>query len=817
MPHWTSGLGRHANMSTHDDTFDADMGILPTLPLRTLVPFPKMIFTVFVGPKNQGQSLESLVMHSKYLFLVAQKHDVVNPKKQDLYRIGVIARIIQAINLPDGSVKILVEGLDIARATYRESKDVDFFMANTEIISDDHQLDHDTLMPLARALHKEIDHYQSVSQEKHTDVLDKIRLTDDIESYVYLLCGELNINIHTKQKWLEATSFDKKIRMIIDAVQQEIHWANEENQIRNNVRQKITKEQEDYFIRTKIDELKNRLSPQAKGIDETQDYTDKLKAMKLPQALQDKIALEIDKLKMMPPMSAESGVVRGYLDTIFALPWHKKTKINKDLSKAKTLLEQGHYGIKEVKDHIIEHIAVQMRVPKTKGSIICLVGPPGVGKTSLAQSIAKAMGRQFVRIALGGVRDEAEIRGHRKTYVGAMPGRFIKALKTAGVNNPLILLDEIDKMGMDFRGDPASALLEVLDPEQNHTFVDHYLELEFDLSGVFFITTANSLDIPHALADRMEIINIAGYTESEKNHIATQFLLPKAIKNTGLKPDELSLSSAVILQIIRFYTQEAGVRELERKLLRICRKVVKAKLESQPTNKVIIRRNMLTKYLGVQIYDYGKVNTQNAVGIVRGLAWTSVGGDLLTIEACLVPGSGKTIYTGRLGDVMQESIKAALTIIKSRSEVLDIATDAFEKHDIHIHVPQGATPKDGPSAGIAMTVALASIFTNIDVDASVAMTGEITLRGDILPIGGLKEKLLAASRGGIKTVIIPHDNAKNLEEISKDITSGLVIKPMKWIDEAFGIALTSMPGSKSKSVSSRRKGLGSKKKLNINS
>jgi ATP-dependent Lon protease len=790
--------------------FDLNL-MYPVLPLRgNVVPFPKMVFTLFIGRKRSEIALTDAIQNDTPILIVAQKNDqVVDPGPDDLHSVGVMARILQSVEMPESNgkrMKILVEGLMRARVTSMKDNS-GYYVADVEEIQDVEVTEKQETL-LRRAVTTQLDQYLKVNPDYYADVEDQLIVRNSLSVFVDLLVGHLPLPGEFKQSILETSGVQKRAEELICHLQREIEWSKEEKQLQDELKTKMSEEQKNYLLRLKYEELKKKLYSGAEGTeaDEYETYKKKFTSIGLTENAQKKLLNELDKLKLMPAMSAEATVIRNYFDCIVELPWTEKSTLNASIKDAEKSLNTDHYGLEEVKEQIIEHIAVQFRVRKIKGPILCLVGPPGVGKTSLGKSIAKAMGRQFVRIAMGGVRDEAEIRGHRRTYIGAMTGRILAAMKTAEVTNPLILLDEIDKMGTDFRGDPASALLEVLDKEQNKAFIDHYLELPYDLSDVMFITTANTLDIPDALRDRLEVIRIAGYTEQEKFQIANKYLLPKCFAEVGMKEGEVAVSKGVLTDIIRYYTREAGVRELERKLAKVSRKFVckMVRSGSKEQKKQFIQVRNLQEYLGVRKYRVGKANLENRVGLVRGLAWTSVGGELLTIEAAALAGSEKLICTGSLGKVMQESIKAALSVIRSRAGSLGIDKEHFKNSDVHVHVPEGATPKDGPSAGVGIAVALASALLGVPVRAEVAMTGEITLRGEVLEIGGLKEKLLAAVRGGIRLVLIPEQNQKDLKDIPEELLQGIEVRPIRWVEEAFLLALLE---SKDLASNRQRKGV----------
>lgn len=784
---------------------------VPVLPLRDVVVFPHMVIPLFVGRPKSVKALEESTSQSKQIFLVAQKDAKEDePSVENIYTVGTIATVLQMLKLPDGTVKVLVEGV-------KRGKTLDYVNIDSCLIAEIEPLESFTLSEkendvMVRALMGTFEQYLKLNKKIPAEILSSLsgigspgRLADSIAAHLVL-------KVEDKQKILELLDVPKRVEETIVQMETQIDLLEVEGRIRSRVKKQMEKSQREYFLNEQMKAIQQELG--GSGANEPEILAERIEKAGMTKEAKEKALGELNKLKIMPAMSAEATVVRNYLDALLAVPWKKETRINNDLIKANEILEHDHYGLKEVKERFIEYLAVQQRVHKLRGPILCLVGPPGVGKTSLGESIARATGRKFTRVSLGGVRDEAEIRGHRRTYIGALPGKIIQKMSKVEVRNPLFLLDEIDKMSMDFRGDPASALLEVLDPEQNATFNDHYLEVDYDLSHVMFICTANTLNIPAPLLDRMEVIRIPGYTEDEKIHIAMRHLLSKQLALNGLKEEEVSISESVIQEIIRYYTREAGVRNLERAISKICRKVVKEILSETTkaakskrkksnkkgkalavasVNKKVINKRNLEDYLGVKKYRFGKAEEYDQIGQVTGLAWTEVGGELLTIEVTAVPGKGKTIYTGQLGEVMQESIQAALTVVRSRSAILGIPADFYAQNDIHVHVPEGATPKDGPSAGIGMCTALVSELTKIPVHSDIAMTGEITLRGEILPIGGLKEKLLAAHRGGIKTVIIPYENRREIKEIPENITKDLNIKPMRWIDEVLAVALDHMP------------------------
>ncbi|RSZ60997.1 endopeptidase La [Massilia atriviolacea] len=764
---------------------------LPLLPLRDVVVFPHMVIPLFVGRPKSIKALEAAMEQGKSIMLAAQKAAAKDePSASDIYEIGCVANILQMLKLPDGTVKVLVEGAQRARINHISDAPTHFIADLTPLnseIGDDSEVE-----AMRRAIVQQFDQYVKLNKKIPPEILASLAGIDDAGRLADTVAAHLPLKLEQKQVILEIFNVAKRLEHLLGQLEGELDILQVEKRIRGRVKRQMEKSQREYYLNEQVKAIQKELGEGEDGAD-IDELEKKVIAAKMPKEALDKATNELKKLKLMSPMSAEATVVRNYIDTLVNLPWKKKSKVNNDLSNAEKVLEGDHYGLDKVKERILEYLAVQQRVDKLKAPILCFVGPPGVGKTSLGQSIAKATNRKFVRMALGGVRDEAEIRGHRRTYIGSMPGKVLQSLAKVGVRNPLFLLDEIDKMGADFRGDPSSALLEVLDPEQNHTFSDHYIEVDFDLSDVMFVATSNSFNIPPALLDRMEVIRLSGYTEDEKTSIAQRYLLPKQIKANGLKEEEIAVAEGAIRDIIRYYTREAGVRSLEREISKICRKVVKMLLLKKADKKVAVTNKNIDKFLGVRRYDFGVAEKENQIGQVVGLAWTEVGGDLLTIEAVQMPGKGGVIRTGTLGDVMKESIEAARTVVRSRANRLGIKNDVFEKADIHIHVPEGATPKDGPSAGIAMTTALVSVFTGIPVRADVAMTGEITLRGEVLPIGGLKEKLLAAHRGGIKTVLIPEQNVKDLADIPDNVKNKLEIVPVRWIDKVLEIALASMP------------------------
>jgi len=750
-----------------------------------------MVVPLFVGREKSIQALEAAMEGSKEILLVAQKDASTDePGPKDVFDMGTLATVLQMLRLPDGTVKVLVEGNARASITGIEEAD---FLTGQAVLMDEESLPEREEDVLTKTLMGEFEKFVKLSKKVPSEVSNALTGINELERLVDTMAAHLDMRIPEKQELLEALDVRKRVDLLLGKLDGEIDLIEVEKRIRGRVKKQMERSQREYYLNEQMKAIQKEMGNLGEGNNDFEELEQKLEQAGLPEEARKKTEAELNKLKMMSPMSAEATVVRGYIDWMLAVPWKKRSRVRHDLEKAREILDRDHYGLDEVKKRILEYLAVQSRVKKVKGPVLCLVGPPGVGKTSLGQSIAKATNRKYTRMALGGVRDEAEIRGHRKTYIGALPGKLLQKLAKVEVKNPLFLFDEIDKMGMDHRGDPASALLEVLDPEQNHTFNDHYLEVDYDLSDVMFVCTSNSMDIPPALLDRMEIIRIPGYTEDEKVNIALRYLLPKQIKANGLRKDELKLPEETLRDLIRYYTREAGVRGLEREIAKICRKVVREHVESSDNASITLTPDMLEDYSGVKKFKYGLAEENNQVGQVTGLAWTQVGGELLTIECALTPGKGRVVKTGSLGDVMQESIQTALTVVRSRAAGLGIADDFHEKHDLHIHVPEGATPKDGPSAGIGMCTALVSALTRIPVRADVAMTGEITLRGRVLPIGGLKEKLLAAHRGGIKTILIPDENVRDLKEIPDNIKESLEIRPVKWIDEVLDIALEYAP------------------------
>jgi ATP-dependent Lon protease len=765
---------------------------VPVLPLRDVVVYPHMVIPLFVGREKSILALDQAMKADKRIVLIAQKQaDVDDPKPDDLYRVGTVATILQLLKLPDGTVKVLVEGVE--RTHIDRLSAGDLFAAEITGMPDLEQYDEREMDVLTRSVISQFEQYVKLNKKVPPEILTSLAGIEQPGRLADTVAAHMSLKLAEKQKVLEIQDVRKRLEHLLAVIEGEMDVLQIEKRIRGRVKQQMERSQREYYLNEQMKAIQKELGEMEDGPNEMADLEQKVAKAGMSKEAREKATAELNKLKLMSPMSAEATVVRNYVDWLVRVPWKKKTKIHKDIAQAEKVLDEDHFGLEKVKERIVEYLAVQQRVNTLKGPILCLVGPPGVGKTSLGQSIARATNRKFVRMSLGGVRDEAEIRGHRRTYIGSMPGKIIQNMAKAAVHNPLFLLDEVDKMAMDFRGDPSSALLEVLDPEQNSAFSDHYLEVDFDLSQVMFVCTANSLNIPPPLLDRMEVIRIPGYTEDEKLNIAKRYLVPKQVKNNGLKPEELRVADASILDIIRYYTREAGVRNLEREISKICRKAVKQMLLKPSDKGVSVTPKSLDKFLGVRRFRYGKAEEADHIGQVTGLAWTEVGGELLTIESAVVAGKGKLIHTGQLGEVMQESIQAAMTVVRSRAQVLGLDQDFYQKNDVHIHVPEGATPKDGPSAGIGMCTALVSALTRIPVRSDVAMTGEITLRGEVLPIGGLKEKLLAAHRGGITTVLIPDENTKDLAEIPQNIKDKLEIKPVKWIDEVLQVALRNMP------------------------
>ena len=765
-----------------------DQGQYPVLPLRDIVVFPGMVVPLFVGREKSINALNSVMDKYKKIILAAQKsHDVDDPKDNEIYQVGCLGEILQLLKLPDGTVKILVEGKERVKINEYHNEEKNFLLASCSTLADD--LGKEDLSLLSKAVLNKFDKLVKVSKKVSEEGLETIKDTKEPSKIADAVANQLQISLVEKQKILENLSVQNRLETLLTFIESEVEVLSVEKKIRGRVKNQMEKTQREYYLNEQLKAIQKELGETEDGKDEIQSLEEAIKKAKMTKEAEEKSLAELKKLKSMSPMSAESTVVRNYLDWMVSLPWGKTSKVNTDINDAKKILDEDHFGLEKVKDRILEFLAVQSRINKIKGPILCLVGAPGVGKTSLGKSIAKATGREFVRMSLGGIRDEAEIRGHRRTYIGSLPGKIIQMMKKSGKNNPLILLDEIDKIGNDYRGDPSSALLEALDPEQNTTFNDHYLEVDYDLSNVMFVTTANTLNIPGPLLDRMEVIRISGYTEDEKMEIAKKYLVPKQIKENGLKAGEWIASDEALKDIIRYYTRESGVRSLEREISKLARKGVK-EIVTKTKDTIKIDEKNLNDYLGIKKFKYGEIENKDGTGIVTGLAWTEVGGELLTIESVVMPGKGKMEITGKLGEVMQESVKAAKSFVRSRCIEYGIIPPVFEKKDIHIHVPEGATPKDGPSAGIAMVTSIVSSLTGIPVKREVAMTGEVTLRGRVLPIGGLKEKLLAALRGGIKTVLIPDENEKDLAEIPKNVIEGLKIIPVKTVDEVLKVALT---------------------------
>ncbi|TOZ88060.1 endopeptidase La [Vibrio parahaemolyticus] len=764
---------------------------IPVLPLRDVVVYPHMVIPLFVGREKSISCLETAMETNKQVLLVAQKQaDTDEPTVDDLFEVGTVATVLQLLKLPDGTVKVLVEGQQ--RAKINHFKESDFFLAEAEFIVTP-ELDEREQEVIVRSAINQFEGFIKLNKKIPPEVLTSLNGIDEAARLADTIAAHMPLKLVDKQQVLEIIDVTERLEFLMGQMESEIDLLQVEKRIRGRVKKQMEKSQREYYLNEQMKAIQKELGEMEDAPDEFETLQKKIDESKMPQEAREKTEQELQKLKMMSPMSAEATVVRSYIDWMVSVPWTKRSKVKKNLAKAEEILNEDHYGLERVKERILEYLAVQNRINKLKGPILCLVGPPGVGKTSLGRSIASATGRKYVRMALGGVRDEAEIRGHRRTYIGSLPGKLIQKMSKVGVKNPLFLLDEIDKMSSDMRGDPASALLEVLDPEQNNSFNDHYLEVDYDLSDVMFVATSNSMNIPGPLLDRMEVIRLSGYTEDEKLNIAKRHLVEKQVQRNGLKPNEIVIEDSAIIGIIRYYTREAGVRGLEREISKICRKAVKNILLDKDIKSVTVTMDNLKEYLGVQRFDYGKADESNRIGQVTGLAWTEVGGDLLTIETQSMPGKGKLTQTGSLGDVMQESIQAAMTVVRSRADKLGINSDFYEKKDIHVHVPEGATPKDGPSAGTAMCTALVSALTGNPVKAEVAMTGEITLRGEVLPIGGLKEKLLAAHRGGIKTVLIPKDNERDLEEIPENVIADLQVIPVRWIDEVLKVALERDP------------------------
>ena len=790
-------------MSEKDLTVDIDVDDIaaeieddqrgvPVLPLRDVVVYPHMVIPLFVGREKSIVALDRAMNSGKKILLIAQQAaDMDDPAAKDLYNVGTLATILQLLKLPDGTVKVLVEGGE--RAQIDEILVTDHFSAEITVLEEEDRHDEREIDVLVRSIIAQFEQYVKLNKKVPPEILTSLSGIDEPGRLADTVAAHMALKLAEKQRILEIRDVKVRLEQILGIIEGEIDVLQIEKRIRGRVKQQMEKSQREYYLNEQMKAIQKELGEMEDAPNELADLENKIEKAGMTKEAKEKATSELNKLKLMSPMSAEATVVRNYIDWLLKAPWKKRSKVHKDLKKAEEVLEADHYGLEKVKERILEYLAVQLRVKRLKGPILCLVGPPGVGKTSLGQSIARATNRKFVRMSLGGVRDEAEIRGHRRTYIGSMPGKIVQNLAKTAVRNPLFLLDEVDKMAMDFRGDPSSALLEVLDPEQNSSFADHYLEVDFDLSDVMFVCTANSLNIPAPLLDRMEVIRIPGYTEDEKLNIAIRYLVPKQMKENGLKDEELSITKASVLDIIQHYTRESGVRNLEREISKICRKVVKSLLMKPRDKAIRITPKNLENYLGVRRFRYGKAEDNDQVGQVTGLAWTEVGGELLTIEAAVVPGKGKLTHTGQLGEVMTESIQAAMTVVRSRAAVLGIDPDFHQKLDVHVHVPEGATPKDGPSAGVGMCTALVSALTDIPVRSDVAMTGEITLRGEVLPIGGLKEKLLAAHRGGIGTVLIPHENEKDLAEIPKNIKDKLDIVPVKWIDQVLEVALQHLP------------------------
>ena len=772
---------------------------LPLLPLRDVVVYPQMVVPLFVGREKSIRALDAAMADDKQILLVSQMEaEVDDPAIEGLYTVGTVSTILQMLKLPDGTVKVLVEGgsratiLSMQEIDSLDDDDIAFIDAEVELIEEASDEDKSGAELIA-VLNSQFEQYVKVSKKVPSEILSSLSGIESVARFVDTIATHLALEVSQKQEILESTEVAERAELLMGFMDEEIDLHRVEKKIRGRVKKQMEKSQREYYLNEQMKAIQKELGDMEDVPSEFDELQNKVNEAGMPEEAEKKVNAELSKLKMMSPMSAEASVVRSYIDCLVGVPWKKRSKIRHDLIRAEKILNEDHFGLEEVKDRIVEYLAVQKRVKKLKGPVLCLVGPPGVGKTSLGESLARATNRKFVRMALGGVRDESEIRGHRRTYIGSMPGKIIQKLSKTGVKNPLFLLDEIDKMGMDNRGDPASALLEVLDPEQNHTFNDHYLEVDYDLSDVMFVCTSNSMNIPAPLLDRMEVIRIPGYTEDEKLNIAERYLLPKQLKDNGVKSGELEVDNSALVSLIRHYTREAGVRSLDRQIAKVIRKVVKAITAKEVSAPVVVTEDNLAVYSGVEKFKYGQADEENRIGQVTGLAWTQVGGELLTIEVATVPGKGRQVKTGSLGDVMQESILAATTVVRSRAQVLGIAANFHEKVDCHFHVPEGATPKDGPSAGVGMCTALVSSLTQIPVRSDVAMTGEITLRGQVLPIGGLKEKLLAAHRGGIKTVVIPDENERDLKEIPENIKEALTIKPVKWLDEVLEIALERMP------------------------
>ncbi len=789
-------------MIDSDSIADDQPLTLPVLPLRDVVVFPHMVIPLFVGRAKSITALERAMEVDKKIFLVAQKDaGQDDPGADDIYQLGTVSTILQLLKLPDGTVKVLVEGVERAEIeSYAETEEC---FSATVVTLPQTQASEREAEVISRSLLTQFEQYVKLNKKVPQEIVSSLNGIDDPSRLADTVAAHLAVKIAQKQEILEIVDTRDRLEAIISRIEEELDLLQVEKRIRGRVKRQMEKSQREYYLNEQMKAIQKELGDMEEAPNEVEELTKRIEEAGMSKEAHSKAVAELNKLKMMSPMSAEATVVRNYIDALVSVPWKKRTRVRHDLGEAESVLEKDHYGLEKVKERILEYLAVQQRVRKLKGPILCLVGPPGVGKTSLGQSIARATNRKFVRMSLGGVRDEAEIRGHRRTYIGALPGKVIQSLSKVGTRNPLFLLDEVDKMSMDFRGDPSSALLEVLDPEQNHTFADHYLEVDYDLSDIMFVATANTMNIPGPLLDRMEVIRLSGYTEPEKISIATRYLLPKQQKNNGLKKGEMEVSESALTDVVRYYTREAGVRNLEREIAKICRKVVKEKVSGTREGEVQVSDGDLEHYLGVKRHRFGRADSNDRIGHVTGLAWTEVGGDLLTIEAAVIPGKGKLVNTGSLGDVMQESIQAAMTVVRARAERLGISDQEFyQKNDVHIHVPEGATPKDGPSAGVGMCTALVSALTQVPVRSDVAMTGEITLRGEVLPIGGLKEKLLAALRGGIRLVLIPEENERELSEVPPEITDGLEIKRVKWIDEVLELALRHMPEAHAEGVDS---------------
>ena len=791
--------------SDNTETIESKEDRLPVLPLRDVVVYPHMVIPLFVGREKSIEALDAAMSTDKRIILAAQTSASIDePGPDDIHQVGTVATILQLLKLPNSTIKVLVEGQQRTHLSDPDFEHGGFFSCRYSTAdADPAAADEKSQSMLMRSVTNMFDQYVKLNKKVPPEILSSIAGVDEADRLADMIAAQMSLKVDEKQKILELFDSSERLEHLLHLMESELDLLQVEKRVRGRVKQQMEKSQREYYLNEQMKAIHKELGEMDDVPNELDDLSRKIEKKGLSKEARKKANAELNKLKMMSPMSAEATVVRNYIDTIVGLPWKKKSKLGKSMAEAERILENDHYGLEKVKERILEYLAVQKRVKKAKGPILCLVGPPGVGKTSLGKSIARATGRKFSRMALGGVRDEAEIRGHRRTYIGSMPGKIVQNLAKVGRRNPLVLLDEIDKMSTDFRGDPSSALLEVLDPEQNHTFTDHYLEVEFDLSDVMFVATANTMNIPEPLLDRMEVIRIPGYTELEKFNIAERYLVPRKMKDNGLETSELIIEDDAIMSMIRSYTREAGVRNLEREISKVCRKVVRevsdvSSNDDRDDDKVIVTAESVSDYLGVERYRFGRADDKNRVGQVTGLAWTQVGGELLTIESAIVPGKGKLSYTGQLGDVMQESIQAAMMVVRSRSEALGIDDEFHEKNDLHVHVPEGATPKDGPSAGIGMCTALVSSLTQVPVKADVAMTGEITLRGEVLPIGGLKEKLLAAQRGGVQTVIIPLENKKDLTEISDEIKAGLDIHPVQWIDEVLDLALESSPANKPK-------------------